>query len=509
MPTFAAVDIGSNSVRLKIASLVSHRLREVHADREVTRLGESVFANGLLSPDAMANTIKVLRRFHRAVQNAGTDNVRVLGTAALRDARNARAFEEWVRSATGWQLEVVSGIEEARLIHLGIVSNMRGSTANMLLMDLGGGSCELTVSNQGRIRETVSLPLGAVRLTGQFLHHDPPKKPELLQLRGFVERYVGRIADKIRSANPATVIATSGTAAALADYCHARYHTSGARAAAVSRQQMQQIFRQLSRLSLPERRKLTGIGPRRAEIIIAGAAVHSEILDRCGLGGFRYSPLGLRDGILADMAAKYDKSTRSGKQLEFQRADSIRDTMRRYNINQEHAERVRDFALQFFHDLQSMHQLPAGFQQLLEAAAMLYEVGDYINRNGRHRHTYYILSHSEILGYTPWERRIIAAMARYLGTSKPLDTHPAMKPLSPADRARVRKASLLLRMARALNLGRSGAVEKFTTRVQSAAVHVKVVAKARTGADLELWSFERERPYFRELFGRELVVVTD
>src|SRR5215467_1625161 len=161
MPTFAAVDIGSNSVRLKIARLVGGRLRPVLEDREVTRLGESVFRSSLLSPDAMADTIKVLRRFHRAVQRSGTDSVRVVGTSALRDARNAQAFLEWVRSTTGWHVHVISGLEEARLIHLGLVSSLRVNAPSVLMIDLGGGSCELTVSSRSHIKDVVSLPLGA------------------------------------------------------------------------------------------------------------------------------------------------------------------------------------------------------------------------------------------------------------------------------------------------------------------------------------------------------------
>src|ERR1700738_1189298 len=195
MPTFAAVDIGSNSVRLKISRLVGHRLIEIHEDREVTRLGESVFRGGLLSPEAIALTVKVLRRFHRAVQKAGADTLRVVATSALRDARNSRAFLEWVRSATGWRVEIISGLEEARLIHLGLVSSRRMGTSPALMIDLGGGSCELTVSGRGRIRDTVSLPLGAVRLTDEFLSHDPPRKGELKRLRGFIAREVDRISD--------------------------------------------------------------------------------------------------------------------------------------------------------------------------------------------------------------------------------------------------------------------------------------------------------------------------
>src|SRR5262245_49000070 len=132
MPTFAAVDIGSNSVRLKISRFVSHRLEELHEDREVTRLGESVFRSGFLSIEAIALTVKVLRRFHRAAQRAGADSVRVVATSALRDARNSRSFLEWVRSATGWKVEIISGLEEARLIHLGLVSSSRIGSSPIL-----------------------------------------------------------------------------------------------------------------------------------------------------------------------------------------------------------------------------------------------------------------------------------------------------------------------------------------------------------------------------------------
>src|SRR5256712_11761636 len=263
MPTFAAIDIGSNSVRLKIARLAGHRLREIVEDREVTRLGESVFRSGFLSPEAMENTIKVLRRFHRTVQREGADVVRVVATSALRDARNSRAFLEWVRSATGWKVEIISGLEEARLIHLGLVSSLRVNPSPVLMMDLGGGSCELTISTKSHIRDTVSLPLGAVRLTNEFLRHDPPRKSELRRLQGFVEREIGRIADRISRARPKVVIVTSGTAAALAAGCHGLYKTKGPRATAVSRAQMRRIAKILKRLPLDKRRQLLGVGPRR------------------------------------------------------------------------------------------------------------------------------------------------------------------------------------------------------------------------------------------------------
>ena len=504
MPTFAAVDIGSNSVRLKIARLQAGRLHPLHEDREVTRLGEGVFDTGYLTPESMAETMKVLRRFHRATQQVVTDSVRVVATSAMRDARNSQAFIEWVRSATGWRVEIISGVEEARLIHLGLVSSPRVDKFPTLMMDLGGGSCELTISQGGRIRDAVSLPLGAVRLTKEFLRHDPPRKGELTRLRGFITREVNKVVGRITAAKIRKVIATSGTAAALAAVSSHLGRGKNRQANVVARADMSRIAKRLARLPVAERRKIEGIGPRRAEIIVAGATVFHELLERLRLKGFRYSPLGLRDGILAQMAADYDRTTRSGRQIESERWESIMRAVAHYHIDRKHALDVRDSATMLFSALRSMHRLPPEYREWLSAAAMLYEIGDFLNRNGRHRHTHYIISNSEILGFTPQQRRIVAAIARYLGNSKPAMEEVPMKLVDSAERANVEKAIVLLRLARALNLGRSRAVEKVHIAVRSAEVKLTLVPRRRMGVDLEQWAVEKESDYFREVFGREL-----
>jgi exopolyphosphatase / guanosine-5'-triphosphate,3'-diphosphate pyrophosphatase len=504
MPTFAAVDIGSNSVRLKIARLQRGRLHSLHEDREVTRLGEGVFRSGFLTPESMAETVKVLRRFHRATQQVVTDNVRVVATSALRDARNSQAFLEWVRSATGWRVEIISGVEEARLIHLGLVSGSRVDRSPTLMIDLGGGSCELTVSHGGHIRDAVSLSLGAVRLTDEFLRHDPVRKGELKRLRGFINRELNRAAGRIGAARIKNVIATSGTAAALAAVAtHLRSGRNRQRFV-VSRTEMNRMAKRLARLPMAERRNIEGIGPRRAEIIVAGALVYRELLDRFHLKGFRYSPLGLRDGILAQMAADYDRTTRSGRQIESERWESILKAVDHYHIDRKHAMDVRDSAMFLFSALRSVHRLPSEYREWLSAAAMLYEVGDYVNRNGHHRHTHYILSNSEILGYTPQQRRLIAAIARYLGKSRPSAEDGPIKVVGTAERSDLQKAILLLRLARALNLGRSRAVQRVRVGLRSAEVRLTLVPRRRMGVDLELWAIEKDCSYFREVFGREL-----
>ncbi|HEX5315487.1 MAG TPA: exopolyphosphatase, partial [Candidatus Kapabacteria bacterium] len=169
-----------------------------------------------------------------------------------------------------------------------------------------------------------------------------------------------------------------------------------------------------------------------------------------------------------------------------------------------HAMRVRDSAIQLFKALKPVHRLPAEYLEWLSAAAMLNEVGDYVNRNGRHRHTYYIISHSEILGYTPQQRRIIAAVARYLGKSRPVLSDPAVKSLPPTVRSHVTKASLLLRLAMALNLGRGTTSGKTRIRVQEGKVNITLVSARKASLDLEFWALGKEKDYFREVFGREL-----
>src|SRR5579863_7100266 len=200
----------------------------------------------------MAETVKVLRRFHRAAQQIVTDTVRVVATSALRDARNSQAFLEWVRSATGWRVEIISGVEEARLIHLGLVTSPRVDKSPALMIDLGGGSCELTVSQGGHIRDAVSLPLGAVRLSNEFLRHDPPRKGELKRLRGFVTREVNRVVTRIGGAKVRNVIATSGTAAALAAVAAHLHRGRSRQRSVVSRAEMSRIAKRLARLPIAE-----------------------------------------------------------------------------------------------------------------------------------------------------------------------------------------------------------------------------------------------------------------
>lgn len=523
MPIFAAIDIGSNSCRLKIARVVAHRLKTLHEDREVTRLGTSVFESGLVSPDAMAATLRALKRFQRAVQAHAADRVRVVATSAMRDARNAAAFQAWVKAETGWNLEIISGLEEGRLIHHGLMSGEPGVGGRVLLIDLGGGSCEITLSEHKRIRETISLPLGAVRLTEEFLSTDPPGPEGLQQMRHLIARELRRARRRVHGEKVPLAIGTSGTAAALAEACAEIARASKPpkkrakkRGKAIGPESaltlgagiaptpvVRKLAGRLARLSLPEREALPGIGPRRAEIIVAGAQVFAELLEAYGLKGFRYSPLGLRDGMLAQMLAETDTRAQTHREFEQERWESVLATARRYGVDPRQSEPIRAHAVQLFRELKPLHQLPAEYESWLAAAALLRDTGKFINHQGHHRHAQYIISSSEIYGYTPVQRTIVSAIARYLGKSRPQAGDRAMRNIPAEEHKNVHSAVLLLRLAVALNQDRASDVLRVSARAYPRRVYLEI-KPGRTGAELELWSLRKEADYFREVFGREL-----
>ncbi len=549
MTTFAAIDVGSNSCRMRIAKVVSHSLKTLAEDREVTRLGAGVFESGLISPEAMAATLRALKRFQRAAQAHGVDRIRVVATSATRDARNAAAFQAWVKAETGWALEIISGLEEGRLIHLGVMAGGEagpepGLGGRVLLVDLGGGSCEITLSEHKRIKETVSVPLGAVRLTEEFLPTDPAPAEGLARMRQFIGRELRRARKRIQPEGVGLVIATSGTAAALSEACAGRGNAANVKAArgsgkparrsagkmvgrpiqaltgaaatvkpdpnrivapagTVTTREARRLAAKLEKMTLPEREAVPGIGPRRAEIVVAGTQVFAELLESFGLAGFRYSPLGLRDGILVQMLAEQDARASAHREFEHERWESVLATARRYGVDPRKAEPVRAHAVQLFRELKILHRLPPEYESWLAAAAVLRDTGNFINHQGRHRHTQYIVSSSEIYGYTQLQRTTISAIARYLGKSSPQPGDRALRNLPAGEHGHVGRAVALLRLAEALNQDRASDVLRVSVKIYPKRVYLEL-EQGRMGAELELWSLRKEAGYFREVFGREL-----
>jgi exopolyphosphatase/guanosine-5'-triphosphate,3'-diphosphate pyrophosphatase len=402
----------------------------------------------------------------------------------------------------------------------------------VLLIDLGGGSCEITLSEHKRIKETISVPLGAVRLTEEFLSADPAPAEGLARMRQWIGRELRRAHRKIQPEGVKLAIATSGTAAALAEACSLQDRkrvgksknqrvsklvrrggqvselASGPAggdelAGIVPAGDVRKLAAKLAKMSLPEREAVPGIGPRRAEIIVAGTQVYAELLESFGLMGFRYSALGLRDGILAQMLAEQDARATAHKEFEHERWESVLATARRYGVDLKRAEPVRAHAVQLFRELKALHQLPPGYESWLATAAILQDTGKFINHQGHHRHTQYIVSSSEIYGYTQLQRTTVSAIARYLGKSRPQPGDRALRNIPAEEHQHVHRAVVLLRLAVALNQDRASDVLRVAAKVYPKRVYLEL-EPGRTGAELELWSVRKEASYFREVFGREL-----
>jgi exopolyphosphatase/guanosine-5'-triphosphate,3'-diphosphate pyrophosphatase len=266
---------------------------------------------------------------------------------------------------------------------------------------------------------------------------------------------------------------------------------------------VRKLAKKLAKMTLPEREAVSGVGPRRAEIIVAGAQVFAELLESFALKGFRYSPLGLRDGILAQMLAEQDARAASHREFEQERWQSVQATARRYGVDPRQAEPVRAHALQLFRELRALHELPEEYESWLAAAAVLRDTGKFINHQGHHRHTQYIISSSEMYGFTQVQRTVVSAIARYLGKSRPQPGDRALRNIPSDEHKHVHRAVVLLRLALALNQDRASDVLRVSAKLYSKRVYLEL-RPGRTGAELELWSLRKEAGYFREVFGREL-----
>ncbi len=328
-------------------------------------------------------------------------------------------------------------------------------------------------------------------------------------MRRLIERELRRAHRKVKASRVPLVIATSGTAAALTEACadmgkleRKSSRGAGAEAGIAPTKAIRKLASKLAKMTLPEREAVPGIGPRRAEIIVAGAHVFAEMLESFSLKGFRYSPLGLRDGILAQMLAEQDARAAVHREFEQERWQSVLATARRYGVDPRQSEPVRGHALQLFRELKGLHELPEDYASWLGAAAVLRETGKFINHQGHHRHSQYIISMSEMYGFTQVQRTIVSALARYLGKSRPQPGDRALRNIPPEEHKNVQRAVLLLRLAVALNQDRASDVLRVAARVYPKRVYLEV-RPGRTGAELELWSLRKEADYFRDVFGRE------
>jgi exopolyphosphatase/guanosine-5'-triphosphate,3'-diphosphate pyrophosphatase len=505
MPRYAAIDIGSNSIRMQAAEIApGSPARELIADREVTRLGVSVFRSGRISDEAIENVCQVLKRMADAYKRLDVMGARAVATSAVRDASNQGEFVLRASEALGTPVEIISGAEEARLIYLGVQSRWPHPEGRILIIDVGGGSAEFIVGDSGEMKEGVSRPLGAVRLTEVFLKEDPPTPIALHRMNTFIDDKFDPVKRRIGDVLFDRVIGTSATAAAIVSAINRvpRAKRDEADQQWAKTSDVRKLYAQLSSMDIGERKKTEGIGPRRAEIVVAGTAVFIRALETLNLPGIHYSAAGVRDGIIADLAARGVGRERS--RLPRPQVRVVESMCRKYNVEMRNAKQVAGFAAQLFESLLPVHSLQPETGRLIEAAALLHNTGHYISGTGHHKHSAYIVSNSDMPGYTDRERHLIALLCRYHRKSLPGPRHDVFRAL-PADEKRVvQLLTPLLRIAVALDAGHSQKIREIDTTVTNNAVTVAIRAEEDT--DLEIWAVERAADSFRQIYGMPLAI---
>ena len=478
--------------------------RILASDREVTRLGESVFRTGSVSEQALRETCAVLSRMADLYRKVEVIGVRAVATSAIRDTSNQKDFLARASDAAGTPVEIISGREEARLIHLGVESNWPQGDRRVLAIDIGGGSAEIIAAEGGRLREAVSRPLGAVRLKEIFLKDEPPAPRQLRQMHEFIQEKLSGTVSRIGHRGWDRAIATSATASAVASAVSRvpRSQRDAVDRLRVTTPQVRQLYRKLAELNLAGRKKVTGIGPRRAEIIVPGIAVLLDFLEQFRLPAVYYSRAGVRDGIIADLAARNVGAELS--RLSRDQRREVEELGRRFGVSRDHARHVAEISSMLFTGLQPLHGLPPAFGKLVEAASYLLDVGHYISHSSHHKHSYYVVANADMPGFTERERLLIASLCRYHRKAMPEQEHSAYQSLTAEERRQLTLLFPILRLADNLVRSHDQRIESVDCLLPDGEVVLQV--HSRGNIDLEQWGAERAAEAFQTVYGKPLRV---
>jgi len=479
-------------------------LKVLISDRQVTRLGESVFRTGRISPAAMEFACDVLTSMAQKYKAVNVAAVRAVGTSALRDAGNKEEFLRRSSEVLGTHVEVISGLEEARLIFMGVQARWPFPKGRLLVIDVGGGSAEVIVGENGHLAEAYSKKIGAVRMREVFLKSEPPSKLELAQLQEYIEQRLESVIQRLQPKPFNRAVTTSGTAAAMMCAVHriSRSRRDKVDQLRASKAQVRSFYQKISSRDLEGRRRITGIGPRRAEIIIPGTAVLLHIMQELQLPALYYSAAGLRDGIIADLSRR--GVGKKPARLDADRREVVVGMARRYAVELKHVRKVAQVATQLFDSTEPLHQLSPQYGGLLEAAAYLYDIGHFVSDTRHHRHSAYLVANSDLPGFTERERIILASLCRHHRKAMPGPSSSDFQALDPEARHAVLLLTPLLRLSAAIDQTHEQRVRAIDCSVQNGAV--SLVLRSNSDVKLEKWAAEQVGEVFREVYQSQLFV---
>ncbi len=534
MPRFAALDVGSNALRLRVIEaqapsrlvdrsqltlLPSEResptgWRELLSLRAPVRLGTEVFVSGRLAPVSIGQACAALRQFRDAMDQLGVDAYRATATSAVREAQNGATLVERARREARIELEVIEGVEEARLIQLAVVRRLKLEERRALLVDVGGGSTEVTFLDRGQGTFAMSLSMGTVRLLETFLNAERKRRgdgapsgrvdrEQMKMISETIDRAFAEVVPHIKRTSE-LLVGTGGNVETLADLCPVRGAMPGA-SRAIDVAQMRALIAKMAAMTTEERRTTYSLRPDRADTIIPASLIFLKAAEAFRLASVTVPGAGLKEGILEELVDKYfDVWDEAGEAKSVLLA--CRRLGARYSFDEAHAEHVARFTGQLFDDLQSVHAFTARDRLLLQAAALLHDIGDYVRYDGHHKHSYYLVMHAEILGLLPEERAVVANIARYHRKSPPDIDHPNFRELDKVSRGKVRGLSAILRVADALDREHRGKVHDARAEVDASKRRVLLHLDGPDERELEEWTVKHKSELFRDVFDLDVVV---
>lgn len=483
----AGMDVGSNALRLAIAEFKSPTRYKILARKRVpVRLGESVFKTSRIAPATLESALEAFREFRDLMKEHGVVLHRAVATSATREAKNRSMFLDRVHEETGIDLEMIPGTEEARLVALGVRAKVKLS-GTALILDVGGGSSELALLQKGEILLVESHNLGTVRLLEQLGEGSKGKGGSLRIFRETVRASRFPLLESLRGHRVTKLVGTGGNIEALASLnsADADKDDSVRRPISVPLTRLEREMEALAKLTPEERVKKHNLRPDRADVIVPAGAIFEYVAKRTRVTRILVPFVGLVDGVLLDLARAAGASGK--KELESsQTRNAARAIMRKYDTDPKHSTHVADLALSIFDQLKSVHGMGKRDRLLLEIAGLLHEVGNFISPNGHHRHAYYIISETPILGLTDEELHVVACAARYHRKAPPDASHECYAELNVKAKDRVRGLAAILRLADALDHDHRQRVLNVVAKKKDS----ELLLKARTRGDVTLdeWS---------------------
>jgi exopolyphosphatase/guanosine-5'-triphosphate,3'-diphosphate pyrophosphatase len=507
--TVAFMDIGTNSIRLLLVRLYPNHSHTILTElRQIVRLGEGEFVRQHLQPAAMERAVLVAKEFAELARANGADEIVAVATAATREANNQDTFVQRLQAAAHIDVRVIAGLEEARLIYLGVSHGVHLGDKQAFFIDIGGGSTEVVIGSQHQHAYVGSLKLGAIRLTTRFLPE--ARGPVPLQTYDAIQRYVRhhavRTLREMRAYRIDLAIGSSGTIRNVADVAARRFYKRPLQPDDVlTYAHLRQVVALLAGLSLEERHKVPGLQPERADIILAGAAILDAFMQELGVPEIHVSERGLREGLLVDYLLKREDASLMAELSV--RARSVLQLGRACHFDEAHAQTTARLALGLFDSARDvgLHCLGAWERELLEYTTLLHHIGAFLTYTDYQAHAYYLIRHANLLGFDQKEIAVMATTALYQRKALPRKKDPAFAALDAHTQDIVRVLSVFLRLAKHLDRGHAGLVQQAWLCPRDAdcvALHIH----AAHDCQIEVWGIQKHAEAFEKVFGRELVV---